>query len=296
MIAFGSPISDTESYTRYARRGIELAAEADSPVFAFAAVGHISRTYNLMLDKAAEVEGLEALVLAHPHAEITDPAFCEQVRRVLRDPDVAVAGPSGARDVRTIAWWEGQVSSAPVTLRYTHHGGGELPAFDWAQPAPPGQEVEVLDGYLLVLSPWTVRNVRFDESLALGHGFDYDFCRRVRAAGGKLVTADLRITRHQGLELFGDPDLWVEKHIQVADRWVGDGAQEDWPARARRAEAEREAARAITYGNALVADARLLTLERELDAALGSRSWRLTAPLRAANRVVKALRGRRPPT
>ena len=92
MIAFGSPISDTESYTRYARRGIELVAEADSPVFAFAAVGHISRTYNLMLDKAAEVEGLEALVLAHPHAEITDPAFCEQVRRVLRDPAVAVGG------------------------------------------------------------------------------------------------------------------------------------------------------------------------------------------------------------
>ncbi len=294
MIAFGSAISDSESYNRYARPGIELAAEADSPVFAFAAVGHISRTYNLMMDKAAELDGLEALVLAHPHAEITDPALCERVRQVFRDPDVAIAGPSGARDVQSIAWWDGKVSSAPVTHRYTHHGGGELTAFEWADPDPPGVEVEVLDGYLLVLSPWTVHNVRFDEALALGHGFDYDFCTRVRAAGGKLVTADLRLTRHHGLELFRDPDLWIEKHIQVAERWTGDASEQDWAARARRAEAEREAARAITYGNALVEDARLLRLQRQLDAALGSKSWKLTQPLRSANRLVKALRGRRP--
>ena len=118
MIAFGSAISDSESYNRYARPGIELAAEADSPVFAFAAVGHISRTYNLMMDKAAELDGLEALVLAHPHAQITDPALCERVRHVFRDPDVAIAGPSGARDVQSIAWWdwEGQLGAGDPAL------------------------------------------------------------------------------------------------------------------------------------------------------------------------------------
>ena len=53
------------------------------------------------------------------------------------------------------------------------------------QRGPPPAEVDTLDGQLLVLSPWAVRNVRFDESLLLGHGYDLDFCLQVRAAGRK---------------------------------------------------------------------------------------------------------------
>ena len=82
-------------------------------------------------------------------------------------------------------------------------------------------EVDTVDGFLLVLSPWAVRNVRFDESLVLGHGFDLDYCLQVRAAGRKVVTADLRVVHHHSLELVSDLDLWVEAHMRVAEKWDG---------------------------------------------------------------------------
>src|SRR5436309_718918 len=73
MIAFGSSMTDPEAYRRYARPGIELAAEHDSEVYAFAAAGSICRSYNLLLDTAATRENLDALVIVGQEVEIADP-------------------------------------------------------------------------------------------------------------------------------------------------------------------------------------------------------------------------------
>ena len=81
MIAFGVAITKPEPYERYAGRGIRRAAEGDSPVLAFAAVGPVARTYNLILDDAGARDDLEALVLVHPHMEIADPDFCHTYAR-----------------------------------------------------------------------------------------------------------------------------------------------------------------------------------------------------------------------
>ena len=67
----------------------------------------------------------------------------------------------------------------------------------------------------------------------------------------------------------------------------GDAPTEDWKARARRAEAERDAARTLGYSSTSTVDARLAPLERELDALTTSPSWRITRPLRALNRRLK---------
>lgn len=289
MIAFGSPVAEPEGYRAYAEPGIRRAAEPDSEVYAFAAMATTARSYNLFLDTAAAREDLEALVLLHPHAEIVDPAFCQKARRALADPDVGVAGSVGATGVRSIAWWEGSVRSAPVTHRYHEHGGGSVSAYSWAQPEPAPGEVDTLDGFLLVLSPWVVRNVRFDEGLALGIGVDLDFCLRVRAAGRKVVTADLRATHHRSLKLVDHLGLWLEAHQKLAEKWDGrmpgaEAEENDWKQRARRAEAEREAARALEYSGTLVSDARVLALEKAIEEATGSLSWRVTAPLRRLNR------------
>ena len=85
--------------------------------------------------------------------------------------------------------------------------------------APPA-EVEVLDGQLLVLSPWVVRDLRFDEDV-FDHGFDVDFSLRVRRAGRKLLVADLLVRHHRSLELIADLDLWTEAHIRMAEKWDG---------------------------------------------------------------------------
>lgn len=288
MIAFGVSISGAASYRRYAQPGIRLASEADSETFAFSAIEPVGRTYNLILDAAGRRDDLEALVLVHPHTEITDPQLCAKLRRALADPDVAVVGAAGAIGVRDLGWWDGTVFSAPLVHRYGECGGGELPAFGWAERRDPPAEVETVDGQLLALSPWAVRNVRFDEALVLGHGFDLDYCLQVRSAGRKAVVADLRAVHHRSIELVRDLDVWVQAHIDVAEKWdrTLHGPMDDeaaWKRRARRAEAEREAERAIAYSVAMERDAQLLVLERALAEKTESLSWRLTAPLRELN-------------
>jgi Glycosyltransferase like family len=293
VIAFGVSVTEGEAYRRYSEPGIDRAREEDSEVYVFAAVGQVSRTYNLLLDTAAKHEDLEAFVLVHPHAEITDRDFCPKLREAFAVPDVAVVGAIGASGVRTIAWWEGEVSAGPVLHAYQEHGGGELPAYSWKEHAAPGREVDAVGGMLMALSPWAVRNLRFDEALAYGHGYDVDYCLQVRAAGRKVVTADLAVTQHQSLELVEELPYWIEAHIWLAEKWqghfpIGDPGSErpseqEWKCRARRGEAQREVSRAIAYGSALTLDARVLPVERELEETEQSLSWRITEPLRRVN-------------
>ncbi len=292
MIAFGSPITAPEIYERYAKPGIDAVTERDSKVFAYRASSSIFRSYNLVLDKAAECEDLEALVLVHQDTEITDPDFCAKVREALSDPDVAVVGCIGAIGVRSIAWWEGSVTWASFIHRYGEMGGGDLPGFAWrTEKSPPYArtgEVDMVDGFLMVLSPWAVRNVRFDEALGRLHGYDLDYCLQVRAAGRKVITADLHAVHNHSLELVGDPTGWVEAHVRIAEKWdgrmpgVGSGGG-DWEQRARRAEAEAEAARAAAVSKQLQFDAREREFKRTLDEIDESISWRLTEPLRRLN-------------
>jgi Glycosyltransferase like family len=290
MIAFAVAITEPEPYIRFAGPGIERASEPDSAVLKFAAVGSIGRSYNLLLDAAAGLADLEALVLVHPFVEITDERFCATLRAALADPEVAAVGPLGANDVTSIAWWEGSVVSAPIVHSYHEHGSGQRPAFSWTNPSPAPAEVETLDGLVLALSPWAVQNVRFDESLHLGYGFDLDYCLQLREAGRKLVAADLRVTRHLPLELVKDRDVWVEAHVAVARKWSermpGIRAEgESWERQSRRAEAVREASRAFAYSSALRADARVLELERQLDEMTSTIGWRMTEPLRRLNQL-----------
>ena len=294
MIVFASSITDPDVYKRCAQPGIRLAAEPDAEVIANAAAGSLFRSYNLILDTLAERDDLEALVLVHQDAEIADPGFVAKLRLALSDPDVGVVGCVGAIGVRSIAWWEGSVTWASFVHRYRELGGGELPAFAWNGAEMPAYartgEVDTVDGFVMGLSPWTVRNMRFDESLGPLHGYDFDFCLQVRDAGHKVVTADFKVIHHHSLELIGNPETWIEAHMRVAEKW--DGRMPNvgvvagtWKERARRAEAEAAAARAQAVSIQLQSDARL----KEITESTG---WRLTEPLRRINAVRRRLRRR----
>jgi GT2 family glycosyltransferase len=221
MIVFASSITEPETYRRCAQRGTNLAAEPDSEIIANGAAGSLFRSYNLILEMVAGRDDLEALVLLHQDAEITDPDFCTKLRAALSDPDVAVVGCVGAIGVRSIAWWEGSVTWASFVHRYREMGGGDLPAFAFNGAEVPAYarlgEVDTVDGFVLALSPWAVRNIRFDESLGLLHGYDFDYCLQVREAGRKVVTADFKVVHHHSLELIGNPETWVQAHMQVAE-------------------------------------------------------------------------------
>jgi len=301
MIAFGSAVTDAEAYRQWAGRGIELAREPDSKVFPNVGSGTLFRNYNLILDMASECEDLEALVLVHQDAEIVDPDFCAKLRAALADAEVAVVGCVGAIGVRSIAWWEGSVTWGSFIHRYHELGGGDLPAFSWdSHDLPPTArlgEVDTVDGFVMALSPWVVRNVRFDESLGRLHGYDFDFCLQVREAGRKVVTADFKAIHNHSLDLVSDPEAWIEAHIRVAEKWDGrmagvGSAPGDWKERARRAEAESAARQALIVSGAMRADARVLQLQRELDVIRESIGWRATEPLRRANHWRRRLQSR----
>ena len=299
MIVFASSITDPAAYASCAEPGIRRVAEPDSEVIANSACGSISRSYNLLMDMVAERDDLDALVLLHQDAEIVEPDFCRRIRDALSDPDVGVVGCVGAVGVRSIAWWEGSVTWASFAHRYRELGGGELPGLTWNGDETPAfastGEVDTVDGFLLVLAPWTVRNIRFDESLGPLHGYDFDFCLQVRAAGRKVVTADFRVVHHHSLDLVSNPESWLAAHMRVAEKWDArmpraSSANGDWKQRARRAEAEAALARTEAVAAMYQADARLKQLQRQLAEVTESTSWRITAPLRRIRALGRARR------
>jgi hypothetical protein len=300
MIAFASSITKPEVYRRCAELGIRRAAEADSEIGATAAIGSIHRSYNAILDQFAGRDDLEALVLVHQDAEIADADFCAIIRRALADPQVGLVGCVGAVGVRSIAWWEASVTCASFINRYDEHGGGDLPSFSWAWNDAPAYarvgEVETLDGFVLVLAPWVVREIRFDETLGAFHGYDLDLCLQVRAAGGTVLTADFRAIHHRQLDMVPDPEEWSEAHIRLADKWDGrmgiGTAAGSWKDRALRAEADTDAALMLAHMNSLESDARVGELTRAIAETTGSISWRITAPLRWLERSGRRQRRR----
>jgi hypothetical protein len=293
VIAFGCAITDHDVYASCAEPGIRRVAEPDSEILAFGSAGlgdaSIFRNYNLLIEEASKLEGLEALVLVHQDAEIVDDEFCEKVRRALRDPEVGILGCAGAIGVRNIAWWDGSVTMASFLHRYEEYGGGEIlgSTFNWEEAPPEARtgEVDVIDGFLMVLPPWFVENIRFDESLGQFHGYDFDVCQQVRAAGKKVLTEHIRVIHHHSLELIGDVDGWIAAHMRVAEKWDGklSPAQTiagDWKDRARWAEARRDAALMQANAAELAREAAVSDMERQLRNIERSASWRLTKPLR----------------
>ena len=301
MIAFAVSVTDPKLYERCAARGIALAAEPDTELFVYGAVGSIFRSYNMLLDRAAAHGGLEAVVLIHQDAKIEDPEFVPKVRAALSDPEVAIVGCAGAIDVRSIAWWEGSVTWASFTHRFGEYGGGELAALSWVPEQIPAYaklgEVDSVDGFVMAFSPWAIENLRFDESIGGSlHGYDFDICMQAREAGRKIVTADLRVAHYHSLALISEVEGWIETHIKLAEKWHESLStpNENWRERTRRAEAELSATRLTAGAGELIWEHRVIELERRLAAYEGSvaayeasLSWRITRPLRWLKQKVR---------
>lgn len=292
MIVFGCSIVAPDVYGRCAGRGIARAAEPGSIVFAHAASASVARSYNLLLDRAATQPELEALVILHQDAELLDRDFCARLRRVFADPQVAVVGCIGAIGAgNSIAWWDG--SALYGSLTYRQRNPDREVSFGPGLVAPTG--VDTVYGVLLALSPWAVENLRCDESIGLLNGYDADLCRQARAAGRKVLAADLGVAHHHSFDLVSEIETWVAAHMRAADAWEADALAEDdieWKSRARRAEADAAAARLRAASKLLALDASVERDRRELDELRTTRSWRITEPLRRGNAIVRDARER----
>jgi GT2 family glycosyltransferase len=297
MIMFGTAVTDSVTYDRTARKGIDRVRETDSVVLPHQSMGTLFKNYNLILDMAAERDDLEALVLLHQDAEIDDDGFCPTIRAALEDPEVAIVGCAGAIGVRSIAWWDGAVTWASFTHRYTEIGGGQFDSMSWNPDETPSfchtGEVDSLDGFIMAFSPWAVRNLRFDETLGKLHGYDFDICCQAREAGKKVVTADFKMIHHHALELVNDPDAWVESYIRLAEKWEGRLPHLQPPTgdplmRALRSEAESAQARA----SAITHQLRYMAMERHYLDLMAGKSWRLITAYRNLKQRITKLLGR----
>jgi hypothetical protein len=197
MIAFAACVGTPAKLAAYAAPGLARVMEPDSVFAELTTDRSIHEAYNEALEHFTGVPGLEALVLLHEDTELLDTDFCARVRDVLRDPSVALAGPIGACGVTSLRWWEGTIAGAIAETRGVVSG----------EPAP--CDVDCLDGLLLVLSPWAVDNLRCDTGRFTGfHAYDADLCFAARAAGRRVVAADLTVFHHTKGG-YGDSDAFA---------------------------------------------------------------------------------------
>lgn len=223
MIAFGCATTDERQFRAHAAPSIERVAESESLLMRRHGHDSIQEPYNEMLALAAAYENLEALVLLHQDVSIEDPGFMAKVRGLLAtSPEVAIIGAAGARDVPGLAWWEGRQS----------HGYFDSPAL-----VPGGSrmvysrgthEVDSVDGMLLVLSAWAVRELRFDEGLAGSlDGYDMDICLQARARGRRVLAGGLQLSHYTTYDRFFDRRRWIRASVALQRKWVGAFAEPD---------------------------------------------------------------------
>lgn len=228
MIAFGCAVVSQPKYSSYALPGIRRGGEPDSPVLVRRGAS-IQEGYNSILEELAGLSGLEAAVLLHEDVEILDEHFAAKIRRALEDPLVAVVGAIGASEASGLAWWEGRLVGRVLAAGLQDRDSDD----GWS----PRGRVDTVDGLLMVLSPWAVRTLRFDEDFAaLFHGYDADLCLQARARRRRVVVEDLEIAHHYRRDFF-NRDAWVQAEIALQRKWFrrwprGSGEGACAPARA----------------------------------------------------------------
>jgi GT2 family glycosyltransferase len=208
VIAFAACVADQEKLSRFAAPGLQRAMEPGAVFAELSTDTSIHEAYNEALEHFAGYEDLEALVLLHEDAELLDHDFCARVRTVLADPDVAIAGAVGARGVTGLDWWNGELTGRALETRGIVQGD-EI-----------NREVDAVDGLLLVLSPWAVRELRCDVATFTGfHAYDVDLCFQARRAGRRVVTAPLNVFHHTKGG-FGDAAAWKRANEAFHSKWA----------------------------------------------------------------------------
>jgi hypothetical protein len=175
------------------------------PLFALSGQTSIARAYNTILD-AYRGRGLDAVILLHDDLEMVDPDAEAKFLKAL-DEDVALVGVAGGGP--WLRWWDHD----PIGHQMTDSG-----LIDFGRRTG---DVEMLEGSIMVFSPWAVENLRIDERYTdFRSGWD-DVCLTARAAGKRVVVADVD-THHHSTVGFKSPEIearFVESERVFAEKW-----------------------------------------------------------------------------
>lgn len=185
MIAFGCATTDERAFRAGGARAIEAIDEGDSLLLRRHRYDSIDVPLNDMMATAASLHELEALVLVHQDAVLETPGGLLESIRDLFGADRSVA-----------VIWGAEPSSA--------RGEGEEPT-----------------ATLLALSPWAVRNLRFDPDM--GGSADasaHDVALQARAAGYRALALPLAVSRSSAPQ---EPLLRrreLEARVELRRKWA----------------------------------------------------------------------------
>lgn len=184
MIAYGSCVGDWGRFSR----NVAASVPPGRPLIGLQGATSLAAGYNQIVEayrRGSDVRDLEALILVHDDLEITDPDAEEKFLKALADPEVALVGVAGGKGRDSLLWW----NSEKVGHQMTDSG-----LLDFGSREG---DVAFLEGSILVLSPWAVWNLSFDERYPdFRSGWD-DICLHTFDwAGKRNVVVDVDTHHH----------------------------------------------------------------------------------------------------
>jgi 2-polyprenyl-3-methyl-5-hydroxy-6-metoxy-1,4-benzoquinol methylase len=213
VIVYAACVGDPEKYRTICVPGLRRVVRPEDVVIEARHDRSIFAAYNEVLDAVRDRDDLEALVLLHEDTEVLDGQFGNLIREQVRRPDVAVVGTVGGLGIEGLSWWDGErVGRVAETRGLVDFGGGI-------------HDVDTVDGLVMGLSPWAVRNLRFDEERYAGFdAYDADICAQARAAGKRVVVTELPVVhRHSrvgGDRASSDGGSFERNDAIFKDKWM----------------------------------------------------------------------------
>lgn len=203
-VVYGCCVGSWDRFQRYVWPHVE-----GRHVVATSGHGSIAVAYNAILNAVARWEDLDALILLHDDLELIDPDAEDKFITALAETDVELVGVAGARDVKSLAWWEGD----PIG-----HQTIENQVIDFGQRTG---DVNALEGSVIALSSWAVTYLRFDERYPGFHGYDCDIAMTAQRLSARAVVADIDTYHHTHIGFKTDTSArdWGRANDLFRQKW-----------------------------------------------------------------------------
>jgi GT2 family glycosyltransferase len=180
----------------------------------------LSTVYNMAIEESKADPAI--LVFVHDDVLICDYYWVQQV--VTSIQHFHIVGLAGNRNCypRQASWATKDENHTydPENLSGIVGHGPSFPPSQLHIYGEPGQEVQVLDGLMLIVTSEILieKNIRFDERFKFNF-YDMDFCRQARSSGLRLGTWPLSVV-HQSLGDFKSKDYEDTFKVYLS-KWEG---------------------------------------------------------------------------
>jgi hypothetical protein len=161
------------------------------------------------------------VIFIHDDIYLCDFYWSSNIIKALNTFDVVGLAGNRRRVPRQPAWafiderftWDARENLSGVV----GHGKG-FPPPNLSVFGPPGQEVKLLDGLMLIARSETLisNNIRFDEQFEFDF-YDLDFCRQCELNNLKMGTWPISVVHESGGH-FGTP-AWRAAYAKYLDKW-----------------------------------------------------------------------------